>query len=85
MGRYSEVIHVRLSNDDLEFIEMISRKTGLTKSEAVRLAIWMFRIVLGLEAVDVDKVARAFKEAYRRVIEGESGPWVTADERREEG
>lgn len=85
MGRYSEVIHVRLSNDDLEFIEMISRKAGLTKSEAVRLAIWMFRIVLGLEAVDVDKVARAFKEAYRRVIEGESGPWVTADERREEG
>ncbi|MEM1690485.1 MAG: hypothetical protein QXF05_02860 [Thermofilaceae archaeon] len=66
-GRLTEEIHLRLTEDELEFIKMISDKTGLSMSEAVRLAINMFRIVLGLEAVDVDKVGRAVREAAEKV------------------
>jgi Arc/MetJ-type ribon-helix-helix transcriptional regulator len=62
-------IHVRLTNDDLEFIDHVARRAGVTRSDAVRIAIQMFRIVLGLEAVDVDKVARAFREAEERFYE----------------
>jgi hypothetical protein len=67
-GRLSELIHVRLTNDELEFIRMISEKTGLNLSESVRLAINMFRVILGLEAVDVEKVGRAIREAAERAI-----------------
>ncbi|MEM1522286.1 MAG: hypothetical protein QXU69_04630 [Thermofilaceae archaeon] len=73
-GRLTEEIHLRLTEDELEFIEMISRKTGLSMSEAVRLAINMLRIVLGLEAVDVDKVGRAVREAAEKV-EAEEDIW----------
>lgn len=68
-GRLTEAIHLRLTPDELEFIQMISDKTGLTISEAVRLAINMFRIILGLEAVDVDKVGKALREASEKAIE----------------
>jgi len=68
MGKYEELIHVRLSNSDLEFIDMISRKAKISRSDAVRLAIWMLRIILSLEAVDVDKVTRAFQEAHEKAI-----------------
>ncbi|MEM1697569.1 MAG: hypothetical protein QXG48_02825 [Thermofilaceae archaeon] len=73
-GRLTEEIHLRLTEDELEFIKMISDKTGLSMSEAVRLAINMFRIVLGLEAVDVDKVGRAVREAAEKV-EAEEDIW----------
>jgi hypothetical protein len=66
-GRLTEAIHVRLTNDELEFIRMISMKTGLSASESVRLAINMFRIILGLEAVDMEKVAKALREAGERM------------------
>jgi len=69
MGRLTESICVRLTKDEYEFIEMISSKTGLEQSEAVRLALNMFRIILGLEAVDVEKVERALKEAVDKAIE----------------
>jgi len=69
MGRLTETICVRLTKDEYEFIEMISSKTGLEQSEAVRLALNMFRIILGLEAVDVEKVERALKEAVDKAIE----------------
>jgi len=68
-GRLTETLHLRLTNDELEFIQMISEKTGLSLSEATRLAINMFRIILGLEAVDVDRVGRVLKEASEKVIE----------------
>jgi len=66
-GRLTEAIHVRLTNDEIEFIRMISMKTGLSASESVRLAINMFRIILGLEAVDMEKVAKALREAGERM------------------
>lgn len=69
MGRLSESIRVRLTNDELEFIEMISRKTGLSKSEAIRLAIDLFRIILAVEAIDFDRLREAFREAARRALE----------------
>ncbi|MEM1820360.1 MAG: hypothetical protein QXU64_02080 [Thermofilaceae archaeon] len=69
MGRLSESIRVRLTNDELEFIEMISRKTGLSKSEAVRLAINLFRIILAVEAIDFDRLREAIREAARRALE----------------
>jgi hypothetical protein len=69
MGRLTESICVRLTKDEYEFIEMISSKTGLEQGEAVRLALNMFRIILGLEAVDVEKVERALKEAVNKAIE----------------
>ncbi|MEM1868574.1 MAG: hypothetical protein QXU90_00470 [Acidilobaceae archaeon] len=68
-GRLTASIHLRLTNDELEFIEMISNKTGLSLSEAVRLAINMFRIILALEAVDVDKVSEAIREASLKALE----------------
>lgn len=68
-GRLTASIHLRLTNDELEFIEMISNKTGLSLSEAVRLAINMFRIILALEAVDVDKVSEAIREASLKAFE----------------
>ncbi|MEM2196342.1 MAG: hypothetical protein QXY41_05925 [Thermoproteota archaeon] len=74
-GRLTASIHLRLTNDELEFIEMISKKTGLSLSEAVRLAINMFRIILALEAVDVDKVSEAVREASLKAL----------DDAREEG
>jgi len=67
-GRLTETLHLRLTNDELEFIQMISEKTGLSLSEATRLAINMFRIILGLEAVDVEKVGKALREASEKVI-----------------
>jgi hypothetical protein len=45
---------------------MISERTGLNLSESVRLAINMFRVILGLEAVDVERVGRAIREAAER-------------------
>ncbi|MCR6691569.1 MAG: hypothetical protein MRT15_04195 [archaeon YNP-LCB-003-016] len=71
-GRLTEAIHVRLTNDELEFIRMISMKTGLSLSESVRLAINMFRIILGLEAVDVEKVGRALREASEKALKSMS-------------
>jgi len=69
-GRRKEAeIHVRLTNDDLEFIDMVASKARVTRSEAVRIAITMFRIILGLGAVDVERVARAFREAEERFYE----------------
>ncbi|MBS7635768.1 hypothetical protein KEJ37_00240 [Candidatus Bathyarchaeota archaeon] len=68
-GRLTETLHLRLTNEELEFIQMISEKTGLSLSEATRLAINMFRITLGLEAVDVDKVGKALRQASEKVIE----------------
>ncbi|MBO3754799.1 MAG: hypothetical protein FGF53_08005 [Candidatus Brockarchaeota archaeon] len=68
-GRLTENLHLRLTNEELEFIQMISEKTGLSLSEATRLAINMFRITLGLEAVDVDKVGKALRQASEKVIE----------------
>jgi Arc/MetJ-type ribon-helix-helix transcriptional regulator len=69
-GRRKEAeIHVRLTNDDLEFIDMVASKARVTRSEAVRIAIAMFRIVLGLGAVDVERVAEAFREAEERFYE----------------
>ncbi|MEM1750726.1 MAG: hypothetical protein QW088_07410 [Desulfurococcaceae archaeon] len=68
-GRLTETLHLRLTGDELEFIQMISEKTGLSLSEATRLAINMFRIILGLEAIDVDRVGRALREASEKVIE----------------
>jgi len=67
-GRLTETLHLRLTNDELDFIRMISEKTGLSLSEATRLAINMFRIILGLEAVDLEKVGRALREASEKVI-----------------
>jgi hypothetical protein len=67
-GRLTETLHLRLTNEELEFIQMISRKTGLSMSDATRLAINMFRIILGLEAVDVDRVGRALREASEKAI-----------------
>ena len=67
-GRLTEELHIRLTDDELEFIKMISDKTGLSASEAARLAINMFRVVLGLEAVDVEKVGRAIREAAEKAI-----------------
>jgi hypothetical protein len=69
MGRLTESICVRLTKDEYEFIEMIHKKTGLEQSEAVRLALNMFRIILGLEAVDVEKVSKALREAAVKAIE----------------
>ncbi|MEM0067649.1 MAG: hypothetical protein QW632_04405 [Ignisphaera sp.] len=68
-GRLTETIHLRLTNDEMEFIEMISRKTGLSMSEAVRLAINMLRIILGLEAVDIEKVEKAVRQASEKALE----------------
>lgn len=68
-GRLTESISLRLTKDEMEFIIMISRKTGLSVSEAARLAINMFRVILGLEAVDVEKVGRALREASERAVE----------------
>lgn len=68
-GRLTETLHLRLTNEELEFIQMISRKTGLSMSDATRLAINMFRITLGLEAVDVEKVGKALREASEKVVE----------------
>lgn len=69
-GRRKEAeIHVRLTNDDLEFIDMVASKARVTRSEAVRIAIAMFRIILGLGAVDVERVAEAFREAEERFYE----------------
>jgi len=67
-GRLTETLHLRLTNEELEFIQMISEKTGLSMSDATRLAINMFRITLGLEAVDVDKVGKALREASEKVV-----------------
>jgi hypothetical protein len=69
MGRLTESICVRLTKDEYEFIEMISSKTGLPPSEAMRLALNMFRVILGLEAVDVEKVGRALREASEKAVE----------------
>jgi len=67
-GRLTETLHLRLTNEELEFIQMISEKTGLSLSEATRLAINMFRIILGMEAVDVEKVGKALREASEKVV-----------------
>lgn len=64
-GRLTEILHLRLTSDEYEFIKMISQKTGLSMSEAARLAINMFRILLGLEAIDISKV----KEGLSKVKE----------------
>ncbi len=67
-GRLTETLHLRLTNEELEFIRMISDKTGLSMSDATRLAINMFRVILGLEAVDVEKVGKALREASEKVV-----------------
>jgi len=69
MGRLTETICVRLTKDEYEFIEMISNKTGLPPSEAMRLALNMFRVILGLEAIDVEKVGRALRQAAEKAVE----------------
>lgn len=80
-GRLTEEIHLRLTEDELDFIKMISEKTGLSMSEAVRLAINMFRIILALEAVDVEKVGRAVREASSKAIEDlRREGWIISEE-----
>ena len=64
MGKYNNKVAVRLSDEELRFVDMIAEKTG-DRSEAIRLAINMFKIILGLEAVDIDKVRGAFERARR--------------------
>ncbi len=84
-GRLTETLNLRLTNDELEFIKMISRKTGLSMSEAARLAINMFRIILGLEAVDVEKVGKALREASEKVIqEAKNEGWYEELKKEEE-
>lgn len=80
-GRLTEEIHLRLTEDELDFIKMISEKTGLSMSEAVRLAINMFRIILALEAVDFEKVGRAVREASAKAIEDlRREGWIIGEE-----
>jgi hypothetical protein len=83
-GRLTEAIHLRLTNDELEFIQMICDKTGLSISEATRLAINMFRIILGLEAVDLDKVGKALREASEKAIKEMSREEIEEIKREEE-
>jgi len=62
----SERITVRLSNEELEFIERISRRIGLSKSAAIRAVIHMLMLILHLGLIDVDRFTEALEDAVVR-------------------
>jgi len=64
--RYPFKVTVRLSPEEMEFIDMIARRTGSTWSTAVRTAIDMLMIALSAEAIDEEKFRRKLEEIARR-------------------
>ena len=66
MARYTNKVSVRLTPEELEFIDMVAKKTGKDRSEAIRLVIDMFMIALSGEAIDPSKFAREVKKIVDR-------------------
>ncbi len=66
MARYTNKVSVRLTPEELEFIDMVARKTGKDRSDAIRLVIDMFMIALSGEAIDLSKFAVEVKKIADR-------------------
>lgn len=66
MARYTNKVSVRLTPEELEFIDMVARKTGKDRSEAIRLVIDMFMIALSGEAIDFSKISREVRKLVER-------------------
>ena len=67
MGRYNNRVTVRLTSQELDFIDMVASKIGGSRSDAIRIVIDMFMVLLTIEAVDVDKVEKVMKEHRERI------------------
>ena len=66
MARYTNKVSVRLTPEELEFIDMVARMTGKDRSDAIRLVIDMFMIALSGEAIDFSKFAREVMKIAER-------------------
>lgn len=62
-----DTICFRISNVERTFLEIISKRTGLSLSDSARLGLALFRIVLGLEAIDEEKLSKGFSQILSKV------------------